>query len=353
MGIQMKILHLSAALLALVGMSACAGTTNEAKSSGDSNSGCPDEDPFCDEGGDSGSSDTSADDEGGSSSGSSIFGGNEETTPLEDFSVVIRTDKPKESKEEEEGEDSAKKKKPKKPTKKPKEGEAVYKVILHPKGLAYQMGSEQIAKLYGRLLDKQYVELYKKTPVGPQTKALDHELEEKKQLLRRHLLEFGNLPTGLDNTPLKGEYSYANNESYTFIDLENGIVRNLFFFDDALWKIYDEHKSGSKSPLGGSFESGVEYLADQLGAPPKIVEPDYAANRNFREAEWRDGTTLVRLVDRSPTLAVVFVSESVQGKLPSLLKNRLRDPTSVDSTVRDVTGPYKAGEVGDKKKKKK
>lgn len=375
MGIQMKVLRLSAAVLTASMWLACSASNTEPKSGG-SKSGCPDEDPFCDESssGDSGDSESGGSSEGESSGsgstsdgGSSVFGGSEQVASIEDFDVVIRTNKPKEKPEGEAADDAKKeeeaKKKPKpqaKP-KKPKDGQAVYKVVLHPKGMSFQMGSEQVAKLYERLFEKQYVEIYKKTPVGPQTKALDNELEEKKQILRRNLLEFGNLPSGLDNTPLKGEYSYANNESYTKIDLGNGIIRNFFFFNDSLWKIYDEHDTSQnkKSPLGGTFESAVAYIGEALGAPPKMVEPSPAMNRDFTEAEWRDGSTMVRVVDRLPIIGVVFVSESVQNQLPTLRKNKLRDPTAIDPAVQEVTGPYKPSELEggkdkdkDKKKKK-
>jgi hypothetical protein len=215
------------------------------------------------------------------------------------------------------------------------------KVQLHPKEMQFGMSSEQIAKLYDRMLDKVYVELYKTTPVGPQTKALDHELQEKKAQLRRSRLDFGNLPTGLDNGPLKGEYSYNNNESMSKLDLGNGIVRHFFFFNDRLWKIYDEVTLKADSPLGTGFGSAVAFAKEKIGSDPKKIEPNFDRGINYEIAEWRDGSIILRLYNREyqKIVAVVFIDESVQSKLPTLRKNRPSDPTAVDPAVRGITRP--------------
>ncbi len=324
----MKTLRLGFTALLLGGMVAASGmylagcqasTSGGADSADDAEGGCPDEDPFCDEddgGGDSDSGDVDGGSSGGGGDGGGIFGGaQQKKADMSIFDTVLVVQKGKDDK--------------------------VGKVKLHPGEIKFGMSSEQIAKVYDRLLDKVYVELYKTTPVGPQSKALDHELKEKKAQLRRSLLEFGNLPTGLDNGPLKGEYSYNNNESMAKLDLGNGIVRHFFFFDDRMWKIYDEVTLKADSPLGTDFASAVAFAKGKIGTDPKKIEPDFDRGINYEIAEWRDGSIILRLYNREyqKIVSVVFIDESVQSKLPTLRKNRQRDPTAVDPSVRDITRP--------------
>jgi len=325
----MKVLRLGFMALAL-GTAAASGmylvgcqasTSTGADSADDTGGGCPDEDPFCDED-DNGGDDSDSGDgdfEGGSSGGGDgggIFGGSkQQNADMSVFDKVLVVEKGKDDK--------------------------VGKVKLYPADLKFGMSSEQIAKVYDRLLDEVYVELYKTTPVGPQTKALDYELKEKKAQIRRSRLEFGNLPTGLDNGPLNGEYSYGNDESMAKLDLGNGIVRHFFFFDDRLWKIYDEVTLKEGSSFGTSFGTAVAFAKSQFGTDPKKIEPDYDRGINYEMAEWRDGTTILRLYNREAQkiVAVVFIDESVQSKLPTLRKNRPQDPTAVDPAVRKITRP--------------
>lgn len=332
----MKAWRLTAAVTMAAALGACAGSGTTAKSGDDASDeasgGCPDEDPFCnDSGSDDAGSDAGAEvgSESGSSSGTSPFGSAQSSAPTgKEFSLVLAVQRSAPAATE--GKDG-------KPAKsaKPEPG----RIRLHPAGLEFNMSSEQIAKLYDRAFDKVYLELYKTTPIGPQTEALDVELSEKKAQLRRSKIEFGNLPTGVDNGPLKGEYSYNNGESMSRLDLDNGIVRNFFFFGDRLWKIYDEHELGAGKPLGSSFDSAVSYVEGKLGVAPKRIDADFSRGRNYATAEWSDGSILLRLVNREPTVGVVFIDESIEKKLPTLRKNRQGNPTAVDATVRDATKP--------------
>lgn len=337
----MKALRLTwiVALSATALMAGCKGSASDADSPDDvSSGGCPEEDPFCDEdkgGGDDTPSDSGASEGGGTTpggSGGGIFGGggSEAAKPsMKSFETVLKVQKGKDDK--------------------------VGKVVLYPDGIKFGNSSEQIAKLYDRLFDAAYLELYKTTPIGPQTKALDAELTEKKAQLRRSRIEFGSLPTGLDNGPLKGEYSYNNDESLTRIDLGNGINRHFFFFSDRLWKIYDEVALKDGSPFGTSFETAVAYAKGLIGVDPKKIEPDYDRGINYEMAEWRDGTTLLRLYNREGQnlVAVVFVEEATQNKLPTLRRNRPKDPTAVDPSVRDVLRPPEPDPTAKDPKKKK
>ena len=64
-------------------------------------------------------------------------------------------------------------------------------------------------------------------PIGPKMKEVDAALAEQKLAFPRSEVDFGNLPTGVDNTPLKGEYSYKNNESMMSLNVLEQAARAL------------------------------------------------------------------------------------------------------------------------------
>jgi hypothetical protein len=238
-------------------------------------------------------------------------------------------------------------------------GQLNRKIRLAPKGLAWGLGVKQVSRLYDRVFDNQFLPLYKKAQPGVETKALDAELEDKKKLIKRNLVAFGNLPTGVDQTPLKGEYSYRNGESMTKVTLRSGTVRHFFFFDDKLWKIYDEHKLRKGGPLGESYDEAVKVLSKRFRAGPKKVAADFNKNQPFEEAQWKGEDLMVRAIDRGGDLiALVYVDPSVQGRLGDLRKNKLEDGHTMDSAVSDALRPKEAPppaeeDKGKGKKKKK
>ena len=339
----MKALVVTAALAATAVLFGCATSASTSADSPDDvketkSNGCPDVDPFCDEGsggGDEADDVGSGEDEGSSddtatssSSSGKIFQTDSSTAKTPEFDVVLRVAKPKPELD-----------KDGKP--KPNQKKVDAKLLLNPRGLSFGMSSEQIARLYDKLFDKAYLELFKTAPIGPQTKALEFELKEKKAQLRRSRIEFGSVPTGLDNGPLQGEYSYGNDESMSKLDLGNGIVRYFFYFGDRLWKVYDEVKLGGDSKLGSSFQSALSFAEGLIGKKPKMIEANYAAGINYPMAEWRDGTTILRVVNRESqgVCPLVFIDESIEKKLPELRKHKMSDPTAVDPSVRKVMQP--------------
>lgn len=216
-------------------------------------------------------------------------------------------------------------------------GEMKKRIGLAPKGMRFGLSLESVAKLYDKLFEAEFVPLYKKAEPGTQMQTLDSELAEKKALLRRNKVEFGRLPTGVDNGPLKGEYSYKNGEMMSRVTLKNGTERYLFFFNDKLWKLYDEHKLRKGGPLGESFKDAVKILTKRFGIAPVISEPDYAKGKNFEEAWWKDSGTIIRAVNREPVLAMVYVDRAVQESIGTYRKNKAEDPHQMDKDVAAVT----------------
>jgi hypothetical protein len=229
------------------------------------------------------------------------------------------------------------------------------KVGLAPKGFRFGLSLEGIAALYDKVYDEEFLPLYKKAQPGPEMDALDEELKQKKQTLRRSRLEFGNTPTGMDYTALKPEYSYGNAESMGRLTLRSGTERYLFFFNDVCWKLYDEHKLAKGGPLGENFEEAIKVLTERFGAPPKRIPSDFEKGQSFDEALWADPEKYIRAVDRGGVLGMVYIDKATQDSLASKRKNKPQNLHAMDSDVSAVlkkeappTPP-----VDDKSKKKK
>src|SRR4051812_16786547 len=121
----------------------------------------------------------------------------------------------------------------------PKPPPAVKEPIrLTPEGLHFGMATNEVVDFYSKVLDQDYVAVYKVTPVGPKMKQVDAALADQKSAFPRSEVNFGALPTGIDNTPLRGEYNYNNNETMMSLTRQ-GVTRYFFFASKRLWKIYD------------------------------------------------------------------------------------------------------------------
>jgi len=231
------------------------------------------------------------------------------------------------------------------------------KIGLSPEGLKFGMSLEAIAKLYDKVLDDEYLPLYKKAAPGPETEALDAEIKQRKAEVRRSRVEFGQVPTGVDQTSLKGEYSYANGESMARLTLRSGTERYFFFFNDRLWKVYDEHKLKKGSPLGEDYASAIKVLTGKYGAAPKKVPANADKDQYFDESVWTTPDMVIRALNRDSTLAVVYAERDVQEDLPKRRRNHPKNENAMDPDVANALkksepppGPSKdKGGASDKK----
>jgi hypothetical protein len=230
-------------------------------------------------------------------------------------------------------------------------------------GLKFGMSLEQIAKLNDKELDGEYKKKF--LAASPtQTLAIEEELRDKKGVLRRSRIEFLDTPTGIDQSALKGEYSYGNKESLSRLnartrdDGKELPSRNFFFFNDKLWKIYEEYKLGPKSNLGENYDAAVKKLAKVFGGEPVKIPADFANGRPFDEALWRDNEKYIRAIDRGDTLGIAFVDKNIQDNLSKHRTRKLEDQHELDKEVKaatanppsQVSGPPSKDAEKDKKK---
>lgn len=211
-------------------------------------------------------------------------------------------------------------------------------IKLAPEGLKFGMSFKEIAELYDKVLDKEYVPLYRKVQPGPKMNALDAEVQEKKLAFRRSRVDFGALPTGIDQTSLAGEYGYKNDESMMSLK-QGGQTRYFFFFQEKLWKIYDEVPLREGAELGATYQDGLQSLAKRFGVVGRVRSADATTGLRATEVDWVDATTHVRAVDRSweNVLGLVHEDREVAKAIVELRKANQVDPNAIDPAVLEIT----------------
>lgn len=229
-------------------------------------------------------------------------------------------------------------------------------IALTPPGIAWGMSTKQVAALIDKMLDEAYVPRYKATSPGVKMRALDAEVAEEKSAFRRSRIDFGKLPTGVDATPLKGEYTYLNKESMMTLTREGG-QRYFFFIQDKLWKIIDEHALGEGKPRGKDYQSAVIKLATAFGLPGRVTPPEPEKGRYVTEVDWKDAATHFRAIERSEgEIAFAYEDLVTLSSLESLRPNKPVDANAIDPAVASAVrkeepppGPPPADKTGKKK----
>lgn len=219
-----------------------------------------------------------------------------------------------------------------------------------PKGLRFGLTPDQLSDFYAKVWDQEFLALFKKADPS-QHEALEYELQDRKALLKRNLIAFGKLPTGIDQSPLKGEYSYLNGESMTRFTQKSGTRRNFFFFKSVgLWKIYDEYKLRAGGPLGGTFDEAVATLEKKFGKKPKLLKADFEKGRSFDTAEWSDNRIIIRAVNRDyqKIVGLVYINKETEADLDKLRAHKAA-PEPIDAAVKAATSKPPPEKPGPKK----
>jgi hypothetical protein len=211
-------------------------------------------------------------------------------------------------------------------------------IHIVPEGLHFGMAPQELLDFYDKVFDQDFVPIYKATPVGPKIKEVDAALAEQKSAFARSEVAFGNLPTGIDNTPLKGEYNYKNNETMMSVT-RLGVARHFFFQGKRLWKIYDDMPLKKEGELGASYQEAVAALTKRFGVAGRVLPEDAAHGRMATEVDWTDGTTHVRAIDRTyeNLVGLVFEERSTAERLAVFRASQKSDEGQIDPTVAAVT----------------
>jgi hypothetical protein len=207
------------------------------------------------------------------------------------------------------------------------------------------MSSKQVAGIVDKVLDEDYKPLYAKVSPGVKMEALDAQLAEDKNAFRRSRIDFGKLPTGIDSTPLRGEYTYLNKESLMTLSRSGKPTRYFFFIQDKLWKVIDEHKLADGSRVGKDYQDAVIKLVKALGVPGRLLDADYEKGRNAMEVDWKDSTTHLRAIMRGDTaVALAYEDNATLAILGTLRPNKPAATDELDPAVAAAVGRSKQPE---------
>jgi hypothetical protein len=198
-------------------------------------------------------------------------------------------------------------------------------------GVAWGQSPKQVAEAIDRILDEDYKPRYKEVQPGIRMKELDAQLAEEKSAFRRSRVDFGKLPTGVDATPLRGEYTYNNQEALFTLD-RKGLKTHFFFIRDKFWKLIEEHKLSDTHPLGKTYPDAVIKLSTNFGIPGRVLAPD--ANRYVTEVDWKDATSHLRAIQRGD--AAVGLAYEDNGTLANLSSLRTNKPANDDGIDPEV-----------------
>jgi hypothetical protein len=219
-------------------------------------------------------------------------------------------------------------------------------------GITWNQSPKNVTDAIEKIIDDDYKQKYKDVQPGIKMKELDAEVAELKSQFGRSRIDFGKLPTGMDATPLRGEYTYNNRECVYNLD-RNGMRTWFFFIQERLWKVIEEQKLNDKHPLGKTYQEAVVKMSTDFGAPGRVVAPDGTTHFAL-EVDWKDATTHLRAIQRSDTaMGLAFEDNGTVANLASLRTNKPTQDNGIDPDVAAAIGG-KAPDPGppDPKKKK-
>jgi len=225
-------------------------------------------------------------------------------------------------------------------------------VTLALSGITWGQSPKQVADQIDKIIDDDYRPQYKEVQPGIKMKELDAQLAEDKSQFRRSRIDFGKLPTGLDSTPLRNEYTYNNQEALMSLT-RNGQLTYFFFIQERLWKIIEEKKLAEGVPLGKSYQEAVVKLSTNYGVPGR-VQPAGTTSGAI-EVDWKDATTHLRAIQRGESaVGLAYEDNGTLANLSSLRTAKATADSGIDPDVAAaMRGPSQDPGPPDKKDPKK
>jgi len=220
-------------------------------------------------------------------------------------------------------------------------------VPLEVDGVAFGASAEDVARLYDRWWDKQFVPRYQKANPGPKTRELDFDLAEKKKVLRR-VATFDGRSTSFDKSEFHEEFVHGNGETMTSSKLSRrpavdpkepkdaketkatSYTRRFFFFHDKLWKVYDEYKLGEASPFGADFKEATLRVESSLG---KSAKKTRGPQSEYENVTYDAGNVRVRVVKLPADKVAIVRSDNALAK--EVLDGRVQQAKAAESTDLD------------------
>jgi hypothetical protein len=229
-------------------------------------------------------------------------------------------------------------------------------VALEADGVAFGMSADDVARLYDRWWDKQFVSRYQRANPGPKTRELDFELAEKKKVLRRIAI-FDGRTTSFDKSEFREEFAHGSDETMITAKLSRratsdekpealekakdskpvSYTRRFFFYRDKLWKIYDEYRLEAASPFGADFKEATARVEASLG---KAAKRTRGPDSQFENVTFDAGDTRVRVVKLPKDTIAIVRSDAALTK--EVLDRRAQqvakagEPAALDDDIQAV-----------------
>ncbi len=209
------------------------------------------------------------------------------------------------------------------------------------KDVHWGMTHDEVNEAYnkpGGLFDQEYAPQLVREQPGVAQQQLEADRDNRKVNLERSYTRFLDSPTGYDNTPLKNEFTYRNDEALQTV-FKEGRRRYFFYIKDHFWKMMDEMPLRADGPLGSTFQDAVTKLNAAIGVPARIRPADTSQGLDRTTADWQDRTTHVRALDRSGEniVAIVLEDKSTLTSLGALRTAKPVDPFAIDPSIAAVT----------------
>jgi hypothetical protein len=205
-------------------------------------------------------------------------------------------------------------------------------IALPIAGIAWGQSPKQVAAAIDKVIDEDHSASYKTVQPGVEMKSLDAQVAEEKSQFRRSRIDFGKLPTGVDATPLRGEYTYQNKETLMTLERRTGGKTHFFFIQDRLWKIIVEYKLTPASQIGKTYMDAMVKLTTIYGVPGRVTPPD---DKHWAvEVDWKDGVTHIRAIQRNDTaFGLAFEDNATVASLDALRPNKPVVDDGIDPAV--------------------
>jgi hypothetical protein len=212
-------------------------------------------------------------------------------------------------------------------------------VALEADGVVFGASAEDVAKLYDRWWDKQYIPKYRKVNPGPKMKELDFELSERKKILRR-VANFDGRSASFDKSDFREEFVHGNGETMTSVKVVRpaaegsgkgvSYTRRFFFFQDKLWKVYDEYKLEARGLFGADFKEATVRVEASAGAGVKRTR---GPESKFENVTLDAGSTRVRLVKLGENRIALVRSDNALAQ--QVLDRRAQQVQTSDNLLDD------------------
>jgi hypothetical protein len=232
-------------------------------------------------------------------------------------------------------------------------------IKLVPEGMKWGMVRADLEKLVDKFIDDDFRPQYKAAgKSAPRIKDLDVEAANQKSSFRRSFIDLVPGPLGLDAGPLASEYTKGNGEALMSHRRGPGVKIWFFFIGGRLWKTIEEVSLLDGGLYGKDLGEAIPKILDSVGKTnPRKLDADPDKGSFYDVFDWQDGSTHMRLWDRSGVLVIAREDKVTLAALPNLRKNTAASKDAIDPSIaaimRDKDAPPPPPEKKDDKKGKK